>query len=135
MLDSPAMNRKKGLLIVPHLLCRILRLANPREALMKAFVAIMLIAGAVQATPALARPPAVSPLVGSWAVDVSRLPMAPAARPKSVTITFRDADEGKWTTQVDIVGADGKTLHSADTATLDGTAIKSGTASRRIPPP
>jgi len=91
---------------------------------MKALVATMLIAGAIQAAPALAQPPAVSPLVGSWAVDVSRLPMPPAARPKSVTIAFRGAGEGKWVTQVDIVDADGTKRHTADTAALDGTAIK-----------
>ncbi|TCV96400.1 hypothetical protein EC912_102751 [Luteibacter rhizovicinus] len=41
---------------------------------MKALFAILLIAGAIQSVPALARSSTTSPLVGSWTVDVSRLP-------------------------------------------------------------
>jgi hypothetical protein len=88
---------------------------------MKALVVILLIAGAVQAAPILAQSSAASPLLGSWAVDVTRLPMSPAARPKSVTFTFSDAGNGKWTTHVDILGGDGTATHSVSIAALDGT--------------
>lgn len=47
--------------------------------------------------------------------------MPPEARPKSVTIEFSDEGCGKWTTQVDILNADGTKLHSKGTAPLDGT--------------
>lgn len=88
---------------------------------MKALVAILLITGAVQAAPALAQSSAASPLLGSWAVDVARLPIPPAARPKSVTFTFSDTGGGKWMTHVDIIGGDGTATHAVSVATLDGT--------------
>jgi len=82
----------------------------------------LLLAGLCSAAPAQAQETAASPLLGSWAVDVSRLPVPPEARPKGVTMTFSDAGEGKWTTQVDIVAADGSTSHGTSTYPLDGTA-------------
>lgn len=88
---------------------------------MKALVSILLAAVLIQHAPAFARSPSASPLVGSWAVDVSRLPIPPEARPKSVTFAFNDAGNGKWSTQVDIVNADGTKLHSQGIAPLDGT--------------
>jgi len=90
---------------------------------MKARLAILLIVILIQSTAALARPANVSPLAGTWAVDVSRLPMPPEARPKSVTITFADASDGKWTTQVDIVDGGGEKIHAVSTAALDGTPV------------
>ncbi len=80
-----------------------------------------------------------SPLLGTWSVDTSRLPMAPEARPKRVTIAFGDAGGGKWTTQVDITDAAGVKMHSTSTAALDGTAapikggIEADTAALRQP--
>jgi hypothetical protein len=87
---------------------------------MRSFFAILLFAAAIQTAPATAQTSA-SPLFGTWAVDVSRLPMPPEARPKSVTFTFRDAGAGKWTTNVDIVGGDGSERHMATTYAPDGT--------------
>jgi hypothetical protein len=78
------------------------------------------LAAIVQASPAPAQ--STSPLLGSWAVDVSRLPVPPEARPKSVTFTFSDAGGGKWTTKVDILGGDGSERHMSSTCALDGTA-------------
>jgi len=89
---------------------------------MKTLFAILLIAGVIQSVPALARSSTASPLAGSWAVDVSRLPIPPEARPKSVTITFIDAGSGKWTTHVDIVDGGGSESHAVGTAALDGSA-------------
>ena len=90
---------------------------------MKALFSMLLAAVLIQHAPAFARSPGASPLVGSWAVDVSRLPMPPEARPKSVTITFVDAGSGKWTTQVEIIDAGGAKNHAEATALLDGTPV------------
>lgn len=62
-----------------------------------------------------------SPLIGRWAVDVSRLPMATEARPRSVTITFAGSADATWSTQVDIVDAGGNASHATGTTRLDGT--------------
>ena len=93
---------------------------------MKALFMILLMAGVIQSTPTLAEsssaatsPP--SPLLGRWAVDVSRLPIPPEARPKSVTISFSDAGSGKWTTRVDIVDANGSESIATATHDLEGT--------------
>jgi hypothetical protein len=88
------------------------------EATMKKFAAILLAAGLFSASPALAQ--SVSPLLGSWAVDTTRLPIPPEARPKSVTFTYGDAGKGKWRTTVDIIGNDGSESHAVSVATLDG---------------
>ncbi|GLQ88781.1 hypothetical protein GCM10007898_23510 [Dyella flagellata] len=55
-------------------------------------------------------------------MDISRLPMPPAQRPKSVRFTFSDAGADKWTVHVDIVYAPGNEVHSVSTSALDGTA-------------
>jgi hypothetical protein len=87
---------------------------------MRSFFAILLFAAMIQTAPATAQTSA-SPLLGTWAVDVSRLPMPPEARPKSVTFTFREVGAGKWTTNVDILGGDGSERHMATTYVPDGT--------------
>lgn len=90
---------------------------------MKAIWAALVLAGGLQAMPVLAQasPPSPSPLLGSWAVDLARLPIPPEARPKSVTITYSDAGGGKWKTNVDILGNDGSASHAVSTYALDGT--------------
>lgn len=70
---------------------------------------------------AFAADPAPSPLIGTWAVDTSRLTMPPEARPKSVTITYSDAGEGKWSTRVEVVLPDGKKVQALSTYRPDGT--------------
>ncbi|MBA8886695.1 hypothetical protein FHW12_000886 [Dokdonella fugitiva] len=79
-------------------------------------LAVGSIAGAAFASDSAHR----SPLVGHWSVDVSRLPMPPEARPRSVTIAFAEAD-GKWATTVDIVDAGGNASHATGMTMLDGT--------------
>lgn len=86
---------------------------------MKPLVAMLLIAGLLPLAPA-ASAAAQASVAGRWTLDTSRLPMAPAARPKSVTIRFSDAGGGQWTTHVDILGGDGSESHAVGTATLDG---------------
>jgi hypothetical protein len=86
---------------------------------MRVFLAMLLLMGAM---PGHARASSASPLLGSWAVDVSRLPVPPQARPKSVRITFSDAGGGKWATRVDIFGGDGSERHMTSTYAPDGSA-------------
>lgn len=88
---------------------------------MKALISILLAAVLIYHAPAFACSPGGSPLIGNWAVDVSRLPMPPEARPKSVTIKFSDSGCGKWTTQVEITDAAGAKHRAEGTASLDGT--------------
>jgi hypothetical protein len=77
---------------------------------MKGFIAFLLAASFSWGETALAQVHRASPLLGSWAVDVSRL-----------TITFSDAGGGKWTAKVDILGGDGSERHMTSTYALDGT--------------
>jgi len=88
---------------------------------MKALCAALLSAVLLQVAPAFAATSGAPPLAGKWAVDVSRLPMPPEARPRSVTITFAAAEENKWTTRVEIVDAAGAKSQAEGTAPLDGT--------------
>jgi hypothetical protein len=62
-----------------------------------------------------------TPLIGSWSVDTSRLPMAPAARPKSVTITFSESGSDRLMTKVEVVDPAGNRLEAEGVTLLDGT--------------
>lgn len=106
---------------------------------MKAFFPTLLMIGALQPAAALAEP--ASPLLGTWAADIDRLPIPPEARPKSVTITYSDVGGGQWRTHVDVVLPDGKALQASSTYTPDGTPVKvagnleADTVATRIPEP
>ena len=89
---------------------------------MKVFFAVLLTI-LLPSLAVLASPPAASPLIGSWAVDIARLPVPPQARPKSVTFTFSESGDGMLKMQVHIVGPDGSESHSISTASLDGEAV------------
>ncbi|WP_428678852.1 hypothetical protein [Sphingopyxis sp.] len=108
---------------------------------MKALYPVLLIAGAMQASPALAEEVAVSPLIGTWAVDIDKLPIPPEARPKSVTITYSDAGGGQWRTLVDVTMPDGKTVRAKSTWTPDGKPVhvdgnlEADTVATRMPEP
>ena len=65
--------------------------------------------------------PVTAPLLGSWLLDTSRLPMPPEQRPKSVRITFGKTEGGMLNVHVDIVYASGEEVHSFSRAPLDGT--------------
>lgn len=82
---------------------------------------LLLIALALHLGWARAEPAARSPLVGAWAVDVSRLPMPPEARPRSVTVTFAQPDATHWATRVEVVDGGGNHLVAEGSALLDGT--------------
>jgi len=58
------------------------------------------------------------PLVGSWSLNVDRIPVE--ERPQRVTIVFSISPEQKWTTIVEMTGADGITKRAKSTAALDG---------------
>ena len=90
---------------------------------MKRMFGILIASAAV--TSASAQAPETSPLLGSWALDVERSEIPVAARPKGVTITYSDAGAGKWRSNVDIVGGDGRKISAAGTYPLDGTAAPS----------
>jgi hypothetical protein len=89
--------------------------------LMKILPAALLAALALQSAAACAESAAPSPLVGHWALEVDKLPMPPEARPKRVSIEFRDPGAGKWTTHVEIVHPDDSRMHADSTLPLDGT--------------
>lgn len=62
-----------------------------------------------------------SPVLGTWALDTSRLPMPPDQRPKSVQFAFADVGGDKLSTHVDIVYSPGQEVHSVSSTALDGT--------------
>lgn len=59
-----------------------------------------------------------SPLVGSWLLDVARIPAE--ERPQRVTIVFEVSGDQAWTTNVEIVGPDGSISQARSTAALNG---------------
>ena len=87
----------------------------------------LMVATAPSADPAAKRDTVYStasqrlPLVGSWSLDASQMPEE--ERPQRVTMTFRAAQGGKWTTRVEIVAPDGSRKHSESTAALDGVPV------------
>lgn len=88
---------------------------------MKAIFVALLAAAALHAAPTHADPSAGSPLTGHWTLDVASLPMPPEMRPKSVSLDFGEAPDGKWTTRVEIVEGSGNKMHGESTLALDGT--------------
>jgi hypothetical protein len=94
------------------------------SAHMKKHLAALLIAGLVYCAPVLAQSPQ-SPLLGKWVLDVDSMPSPLETRPKSVTITYSDAGDGKWRTNLDVVGGNGHEIRADATYPLDGTAVAS----------
>ncbi len=76
-----------------------------------------------QSTPvaAHAAAPRQPPLVGTWSLDVMRIPAD--ERPQRVTIAFRIASDGKWSSEVEIVAPDGSSRHGESTAATDGVPV------------
>ncbi len=66
-------------------------------------------------------PSAPAGLMGAWAVDVSRLPMPPQARPQKVTITFSPVGSAQVRTLVEVVDPAGQRLVADGVTPLDGT--------------
>lgn len=82
-------------------------------------IALIAAAGLVSTSHA-ADPKSNPSLLGVWAVDTSRLPMTPAARPKSVTITFTDEGADRLKTRVEVVDPAGGRLEAEGVTPLDG---------------
>lgn len=68
--------------------------------------------------------PAATPIFGTWDVDISKLPMPPEARPKSVVIRFQPIAPGRLSTQVRVTTADGSIMASESVTDLSGTPAK-----------
>ncbi len=88
---------------------------------MRALFSLLVVGFVLGGTPVQAQPAKASSLFGVWAVDVSRLPMPPQARPKSVTIAFTQAPNSGLTTRVDVTDASGAQTYAEGTSALDGT--------------
>lgn len=108
---------------------------------MKTLFAVLLAGALIQGAPAFAGSSKASPLIGRWSLDLSRMPVPPEARPKSVAIAFNDAGAGKWTTRVEIVDAGGGKSHAESTVPTDGTptpvtgSLEADTAAAKMPQP
>ena len=88
---------------------------------MKNLLSVLLAAALAFSTNVRSRPLTLSPVMGTWAVDIARLPMPPKERPKSVTIQFAEGPNGRLDTVVEVIDAGGG-RHRAEGATaLDGT--------------
>lgn len=92
---------------------------------MKRFIFPLMLASAIAVTAAAAQSQAPSPLLGTWELDVARMPFPPEKRPKAVTITYSDAGQGKWRTTLEVDGGDGSPIRAEGTYPLDGTAAPS----------
>ncbi|HFK2921273.1 TPA: LuxR family transcriptional regulator [Stenotrophomonas maltophilia] len=88
---------------------------------MKLLSAVLLSALSLPAVPALAVGASPSPLLGRWSLDIATSALPEAQRPKHVVLEFKDAGGGRWSSHVDIVLHDGKTMKSDGTLALDGT--------------
>jgi DNA-binding CsgD family transcriptional regulator len=110
---SSGLKRSKGIIIM--------LIAIPVVAVGLAIVAAPSVHQA--ATPRAAHTAASrqSPLIGSWSLDVSRLPEA--ERPRRVTFTFRVSQDQKWTALCEIVAPDGTSRHGGSTAAVDGVPV------------
>lgn len=92
-------------------------------------------------TPIAAEKPRASPLLGVWAVDVSALPLPPAARPKRVTVRFSQPEAGRLRTRVEVIDANDAMLYAEGVTALDGTPapvegnLEADTAATTMPAP
>ncbi len=64
-----------------------------------------------------------SPLLGTWSLDLSQMPVPADQRPKSVSITFADVGGGKWSTRVVITGQDGNVREMNSRYMRGGAAV------------
>jgi methionine-rich copper-binding protein CopC len=89
------------------------------------YIAVVAFSLAAFAHSALANEDAAKkPLLGSWSVDTTKLPMAASARPKSVTITFSEDGVDRLRAKIEVVDPSGKLLDAEGVTPLDGTPTK-----------
>lgn len=103
-----------------------------------AFLFALLLSHALHAW---AEPPELQPLIGTWTVDLARLPMPPEARPQRVTIIFGAAEGGRLAMRVEVVDPSGALRYAAGENKLDGSAtpvegnLEADTSAARMPAP
>lgn len=93
---------------------------NNAATRMKPIAIAILLAAVITQTAVAEEPKPSASLLGVWTVDTSRLPMAPAARPRSVKITFSDAGADRLKTKVEVVDPAGNHLDAEGVTPLDG---------------
>lgn len=82
-----------------------------------------------------------SPLLGTWEVDIARLPIPPEARPQRVTVKFAAGVDGQLATRVEVIDPAGATLVAEGSSALDGTPapvsgnLEADTAAASMPAP
>lgn len=76
--------------------------------------------GTVGAAPAAEQ----SPFLGTWELDLGRMPATYGPPPKRVTYSFEDIGSGEWLTKVDITAPDGSVRHIAVRYRRDGRAVQ-----------
>ena len=107
---------------------------------MKTMISLGVMVLLVQASPVLAADPA-TPLLGSWALDLEHSQIPLEARPKSVTITYKDVGGGRWRTDVSIVGSNEARINATGVYPLDGSSAPStgyhnvDTVAAKVPAP
>lgn len=84
---------------------------------------VSLCAALLVATPAVAAQPGPEPLLGTWTLDLTSMPVPPDARPASVTVTFVDGGPAGWTTTYMIAARDGSERRMTSRTRPDGTAV------------
>jgi len=65
-----------------------------------------------------------SPLLGTWVLNLTRMPDANGVLPRRVTYGFADVGQGVWEGTVDIVAPDGSVRHMVSRYPRDGRAVK-----------
>ncbi|MBL8244123.1 MAG: hypothetical protein JNL89_08035 [Rhodanobacteraceae bacterium] len=82
---------------------------------------VLLLAAALNPCAAYAGEAREAHLYGRWAVDTTRLPAPPEARPKQVTISFAAAEPGRLMARVEVIDPAGNQLLAEGVTPLDGT--------------
>ncbi|MET3713197.1 hypothetical protein ABIC65_003927 [Sphingomonas trueperi] len=80
----------------------------------------------MSAMPAVAGPEGSSvgrsTFLGTWELDLSRMPANYGPPPRRVLYSFEDAGDGQWRTSVDITAPDGSVRHMTVRYARDGSA-------------
>ena len=94
---------------------------------MKTLAALILAASVIFQSSHAAEAKATFALLGAWTVDTSKLPLPPAARPKSVIISFSAEGSDQLRTKVEVVDPTGSKVEAEGVTPLDGspTPVKS----------
>lgn len=108
-------------------------MTDPRSKTRLLFAAMATLSP-VLAAPAAAQPAAAagqaaaqsapSPFLGTWELDLTRMPDTYGPPPKRVTFTFEDAGSGLWRTTVEILGRDDSVRRGTIQYRRDGRAVQ-----------